>query len=83
MKNQNLIVSRERLDDHKYMVFISIHSLCRLKHELKGISNCPLSIVFVFDFVPVPDMVTKYNKGMGGVDLLDSMVATYRIPIRS
>ena len=29
------------------------------------------------------DMVTKYNKGMGGVDLLDSMVATYRIPIRS
>ena len=31
----------------------------------------------------MPDMVTKYNKGMGGVDLLDSMVATYRIPIRS
>ena len=51
MKNQNLIVSRERLDDLEYMVFISIHSLCRLKHELKGISNCPLSIVFVFDFV--------------------------------
>ena len=37
MKNQNLIVSRERLDDHKYMVFISIYSLCRLKHELKDI----------------------------------------------
>ena len=42
MKNQNLIVSRERLDDHKYMVFISIHSLCRLKHELKDIFSVHL-----------------------------------------
>ena len=28
-------------------------------------------------------MITKYNHGMGGVDLLDLMVATYRVPIRS
>lgn len=32
--------------------------------------------------VPIPDMVREYNSGMGGVDLLDNMVAVYRIPYR-
>jgi hypothetical protein len=27
-------------------------------------------------------MVREYNSGMGGVDLLDNMVAVYRIPYR-
>ena len=32
--------------------------------------------------VPIPDMYARYNAGMGGVDLVDSMVALYRVPIR-
>jgi hypothetical protein len=28
--------------------------------------------------VPVPSMVQHYNLGMGGVDLVDNMVACYR-----
>jgi len=32
--------------------------------------------------VPIPTMVQRYNTGMGGVDLLDNMVAVYRIPFR-
>ncbi len=30
--------------------------------------------------VPIPTMVQRYNTGMGGVDLMDNMVAVYRIP---
>ena len=33
--------------------------------------------------VPVPGLVQKYNRGMGGVDLLDNLVACYRIPYRT
>ena len=29
--------------------------------------------------VPIPQMIQAYNKGMGGVDLLDSQVAVYRV----
>ena len=32
--------------------------------------------------VPVPGLVQKYNRGMGGVDLLDNLVACYRIQYR-
>jgi hypothetical protein len=32
--------------------------------------------------VPIPIMVQRYNTGMGGVDLMDNMVAVYRIPFR-
>lgn len=28
--------------------------------------------------VPIPEMVEAYNDGMGGVDLLDNMIAVYR-----
>jgi hypothetical protein len=28
--------------------------------------------------VPIPSMVQQYNAGMGGVDLMDNMVACYR-----
>lgn len=33
--------------------------------------------------VPIPEVIRKYNDGMGGVDLLDSMVAVYRVPYRT
>ena len=32
--------------------------------------------------VPMPKMIEKYNQKMSGVDLLDAMVAVYRIRIR-
>lgn len=32
--------------------------------------------------IPIPTLIQKYNQGMGGVDLLDNMVACYRIPFR-
>ncbi len=33
-------------------------------------------------FISRPDMIAKYNEGMGGVDLLDGMVALYRCTIK-
>jgi hypothetical protein len=32
--------------------------------------------------VPIPNMFREYNAGMGGVDLMDNMVACYRVPYR-
>ena len=32
--------------------------------------------------VPIPELIKKYNISMGGVDLLDNMVACYRVPYR-
>jgi len=32
--------------------------------------------------VPQPNVVHKYNKGMGGVDVLDRMLAAYRLRLR-
>ncbi len=32
--------------------------------------------------VPIPDLIGAYNNGMGGVDLLDAMVAVYRVLYR-
>ena len=32
--------------------------------------------------VPCPDLVKRYNRGMGGVDLMDSSVANYRVSWR-
>jgi len=29
--------------------------------------------------VPIPTMIAEYNRGMGGVDLLDNMVSCYRL----
>ena len=33
-------------------------------------------------FINRPEMIAKYNEGMGGVDLLDGMVALYRCTIK-
>ena len=32
--------------------------------------------------IPIPDMIKAYNESMGGVDLLDAMVAVYRVLYR-
>ncbi|KAH9632248.1 hypothetical protein HF086_002883 [Spodoptera exigua] len=37
----------------------------------------------VFETVPCPKAVLVYNRYMGGVDLLDSMLGYYRIKVRS
>ena len=32
--------------------------------------------------MPIPDMIRQYNEKMGGVDLLDAIVALYRVLFR-
>lgn len=32
--------------------------------------------------IPIPELIKAYNEKMGGVDLVDNMVACYRIPYR-
>ena len=34
------------------------------------------------ELLPIPDLISNYNHRMGGVDLLDNLVACYRIPFR-
>ncbi len=68
-------------DQKKYVIFLQeiILSFCTLSCAIfkwfcrvmrKGIA------------VPVPDMIRQYNAYMGGIDLLDNMVAVYQIPYR-
>ncbi len=33
--------------------------------------------------VPCPQLIAQYNKGMGGVDLADMLIAAYRIPMKT
>ena len=41
-------------------------------------------VIFTFFIaqIGVPEMIEAYNDNMGGVDLLDNMVACYRVPYR-
>lgn len=49
------------------------------KTQLKG----GIKIKKIYDTVQRPEIVKQYNNGMGGVDLLDQLIAYYRIFMRS
>ena len=33
--------------------------------------------------VPCPDVIKEYNSAMGGVDLVDMLIALYRAPMKT
>ena len=41
-----------------------------------------VNFIFFIAQILVPEMIEAYNSKMGGVDLVDNMVACYRVPYR-
>jgi hypothetical protein len=54
------------MPSNKYGVETTTNCRCFCRTEWKNVQ------------VPIPTMVQRYNSGMGGVELIDNMVACYR-----
>lgn len=50
--------------------------------EVKGTARRWNRVAKKYDQFPIPECIKKYNSNMGGVDLMDQNINTYRISIR-
>jgi len=85
-KFRELVVDIEGVDvscviwkDNKYVVLLSTYAGSLPTHEVQRYDRKAKKKVAV----QCPDVVREYNMHMGGVDILDSIMARYRITFRS
>ena len=77
--NESTEITYVKWCDNKVVHLVSTFAKA---HPIKNVSRYEKKLSQRID-IPCPDIVQKYNKAMGGVDLADCLISLYRINIRS